>query len=284
MNLHSPLAQISGSDLRDAVIQAVPSLDIPWQKLAGGRVNLLWRANDLVIKQYQPCSASPLFPNDPQAEANALTYLQPFGAAPKLVAQGQAWLVYQYCQGAAWHRGPDQAAKALAQLHKIPAPQQMFRNAPNGSAQLLAQAKMMAALCASPLPPPPQDPGLAPGPTCLIHGDAVPGNFIQHQGRITLIDWQCPAIGDPAEDIATFLSPAMQWLYRGAPLTAQEIKDFRRALPAQTLARYDQLAAIYHWRMAAHCLWKSERNAPDYQHALQLELAALQGLAQQNTR
>jgi thiamine kinase len=279
MNLHSPTAQ----NLRDAVIQAVPSLNGPWHKLVGGRVNLLWRASGMVIKQYQHGGASPLFPNDPEAEANALAYLAPFGAAPKLVARGQAWLVYEYCPGRAWQHGPEQPARTLARLHQIPVQQGIFRGAPNGSAQLLAQAKAIAAQCASYLPPAPQDLGLAPGPACLIHGDAVPGNFILHQGRTTLIDWQCPAIGDPSEDIATFLSPAMQWLYRGAPLTAQEKKAFRDATPVKTLARYDQLAMIYHWRMAAHCLWKAEHNAPDYAQALQLELAALQSLAQQNT-
>ncbi|MGO4906732.1 phosphotransferase family protein [Pseudorhodobacter sp. W20_MBD10_FR17] len=275
MNLHSPTP-----NLRDAVIQAVPSLDGPWHKLEGGRVNLLWRANDMVIKQYQHGGASPLFPNDPQAEANALTYLAPFDAAPKLVALGSGWLVYHYCHGAAWQFGPEYPAHTLARLHQIPVPQGIFRAAPSGSAQLLAQAKAIAALCAARLPPAPLDPDLAPGPVCLIHGDAVPGNFILDQGRTTLIDWQCPAIGDPAEDIATFLSPAMQWLYRGAPLTAQETKSFRDATPAKNLARYDRLAMIYHWRMAAHCLWKAEHDAPDYAQALQLELAALQSLAE----
>lgn len=279
MSLHSRPAP----SLRDDVIQAVPSLNGAWHKLEGGRVNLLWRAKDMVIKQYQHGGTSPLFPNDPQAEANALTYLAPFGAAPKLVAQGPEWLVYRYCPGAAWQHGPEHPANTLARLHQIPVPQGIFRGTPNGSAQLLAQAKAIAALCASRLPPPPQDPDITPGPVCLIHGDAVPGNFILHQGRTTLIDWQCPAIGDPAEDIATFLSPAMQWLYRGAPLTAPETKAFRDATPAKNLARYDRLAMIYHWRMAAHCLWKAERNAPDYAQALQLELAALQNLAKQNT-
>jgi aminoglycoside phosphotransferase (APT) family kinase protein len=200
------------------------------------------------------------------------------------MAHGQGWLVYHYCPGAAWQQGPENPGNTLERLHKVPAPQQVFRKTPNGSAQLLHHAKTIAALCSAPLPPVPNDPNIAPGPACLIHGDAVPGNFILHQGRTTLIDWQCPAIGDPTEDIATFLSPAMQWLYRGAPLTPQEIETFRAAFPAEKLIRHDRLAEIYHWRMAAHCLWKSERNEPDYAQALELELAALERLAQQNTR
>ncbi len=283
MILHSIPAQNPPPDLRDAVIQAIPSLNVPWHKLQGGRVNLLWRAGDLVIKQYQNSGASPLFPNEPRDEANALAYLAPHGLAPKLVAHGPDWLVYQFCPGAAWRHGPERPAAVLAKLHQIPAPQQMFRHAPNGSAALLHQAKAIAALCTGPLPPPPVHPLIASGPVCLIHGDAVAGNFILHQRRTTLIDWQCPAIGDAAEDIATFLSPAMQWLYRGAVLTPHEIAVFRSAFPAATLKRYDQLAPMYHWRMAAHCLWRSERDEPDYAQALELELAALKGLAQQNT-
>ena len=41
----------------------------------------------------------------------------------------------------------------------------------------------------------------------------------------------------------------------------------------------NQLAPIYHWRMAAHCLWKT---MPDYTEAMQLELAALQRLPQKH--
>lgn len=283
MSLRSIPTQNPPHDLREAVLEAIPSLNVPWQKLAGGRVNLLWRANDLVIKRYQHSGASPLFPNDSRDEASALAFLAPYGVAPELVAHGSGWLVYRYCPGAAWKRGPEQPAAALAQLHQIPAPRQMFRNTPNGSAQLLVQAKAIEALCAAPLPPAPNDPNIAPGPVCLIHGDAVPGNFILHQGRTTLIDWQCPALGDPAEDIATFLSPAMQWLYRGSPLTHSEILSFRGAFAQSTLKRYDRLARLYHWRMAAHCLWRSERDEPEYAQALQLELAALERLAEQDT-
>jgi hypothetical protein len=283
MTLHSIPTPHPATDLRAAVIQAIPSLNVPWQKLQGGRVNLLWRAGDLVIKHYQDSGASLLFPNEPQDEANALSYLAPHGLAPKLVAHGPDWLVYQFCPGTVWHFGPEQPAAVLAKLHQIPAPLQMFRYAPNGSAALLHQAKAIAALCKGSLPPLPMNPNIAPGPVCLIHGDAVAGNFILHQRRTTLIDWQCPAIGDATEDIATFLSPAMQWLYRGAVLAPHEIKGFRSAFPAATLKRYDQLALIYHWRMAAHCLWRSERNEPDYAQALKLELAALKGLAQKNT-
>ena len=42
-----------------------------------------------------------------------------------------------------------------------------------------------------------------------------------------LIDWQCPALGDPAEDIACFLSPAMQVIYGAGPLDAARERQLR---------------------------------------------------------
>ena len=282
MTLQQPLIQSPDTDLLDAVAKAFPALDAPWQQLEGGRVNTLWRVGDIVIKQFQETAASPLFPNDPAAEADALRLLAPLGLAPNLLAQGEGWLAYSYTAGSTWRDDPAKVAIALRQLHQLNAPQQAFRKGPNGSAELLEQAKGIASLCTSALPAPPPDISLPPGPTSLIHGDAVPGNVIVHEGRITLIDWQCPAIGDPAEDLATFLSPAMQWLYRGNVLTPAEVNIFRANSTTETLARYDRLAPIYHWRMAAHCLWKAEANKADYAQAMQLELCALERLAQNN--
>ena len=63
---------------------------------------------------------------------------------------------------------------------------------------------------------PPNHAEVAPvGHPCLIHGDTVPNNFIQSVDALVLIDWQCPALGDPVLDLAIFLSPAMQQIARG---------------------------------------------------------------------
>jgi hypothetical protein len=266
--------------LETSVAHGLPGLDQRWQRLTGGRVNLLWRVGQVVIKQFRASGISPLFPNDPSAEAAALTLLAPYELAPKLLARGQDWLAYEFRPGRAWRSDTTIVARALGNLHRLTVPAHSFRLGANGSAQLLEQAKAIAALCKSHIGPPPPDNGVASGPTCLIHGDAVPGNLIALNGKITFIDWQCPAIGDPAEDIATFLSPAMQYLYRGTPLSQAEVSAFRAACPAPQVERYDQLAAIYHWRMAAHCLWKAEHGAPDYGKAMNLELESLNRLPQ----
>lgn len=262
--------------LRASVSTALPLRDQPWEALSGGRVNRLWRVGDTVVKLFQPNGESPLFPNDRQAETLALEALAGMGLAPILTAQGPDWVAYRYVPGAIWRKDPRLVARTLTALHQranlnLPA----FRKGANGSAALLAQAKAIAALCNAKLPHPPQDPSMPPGPACLIHGDAVPGNMIEAEDRLTLIDWQCPALGDATEDLATFLSPAMQWLYRGRVLDAADTASFLDACPRPTADRYRHLAPLYHWRMAAHCLWKAEQGDADYATALTLELAAL---------
>lgn len=243
-----------------------------WQPLTGGRTNHLWRVAGWVVKLYTPDSASPLFPNDPTAEARALRLFTPL--APTLRATGEGWLAYDHIPGEIWSGTPVPVAITLARLHQTPA-QRSFRIAPTGSHAILTQAQRIAADCQGNLPPPP-DTDVPATKHHYIHGDAVPGNIIVGPQGITLIDWQCPALGDPAEDLAAFLSPAMQWLYRGEVLTPDQERAFLNGYPnPEIAARYRALKPLFHWRMAAHCLWKSERGAADYAAALGLELAAL---------
>lgn len=244
-----------------------------WRPIPGGRVNRLWRAGGLVIKHYAPDGASPLFPNDAGAEARALGMLAPLALAPDLRAQGRGWIAYAHVPGRVWRRGPAEVAAVLARVHALPGTG--FRALRSGSAAVLAQGAAIAAACRGVLPPPPPDPGVPPHPAPrLIHGDPVPGNLIvTGPGAILPIDWQCPACGDPAEDLALFLSPAMQCIYRERPLTAAEAGAFLAAYPcADTVARLRALWPAFRWRMAAHCLWKAERGAPGYADALLLEL------------
>ncbi len=258
---------------RSEVLARLPGLSgMAWRALSGGRTNRLWKVGTAVVKSYDPAAASPLFPNDPQAEARALDRLGPTGLGPRLIGAGPSWVAYAFVEGRSWRSDPAQVARTLFRLHRQDAAG--FRPLASGSAALLAQAQAMARDCQGRLPPPPADPCLPPIPVpCLIHGDAVAGNMIAGSAGLTLIDWQCPAAGDPTEDLATFLSPAMQWLYRGEILASEATEAFLSAYPDPRIAeRYRRLAPLYRWRMAAHCLWKAERGAPDYAQALALEL------------
>ncbi len=255
------------------VLAALPQLrGLTWLGLAGGRTNRVWRVGGSLVKRYLPDEASPLFPNEPEAEQKALSRLGPLGLAPRLQASGAGWIAYAYLPGQTWQTGTAAVARCLGQVHAL-APEG-FRAKPSGSAALLAEGRAIGRACRAPLPEPPPDPGVTPVTIPrLIHGDPVPGNLIAHVGRVTPIDWQCPAAGDPTEDLAMFLSPAMQWLYRGAILDAAEEHRFLAAYPDPAVVqRYLRLSPLYRWRMTAHCLWKSERGDADYGTALSLEL------------
>ena len=88
------------------------------------------------------------------------------------------------------------------------------------------------------------------------------GNFIAGPGGIRLIDWQCPGIGDPAEDLWAFLSPAFQVLFNHAPLTLQERETFLMAYgEKEPRARLDNLAPYFAHRMAAYCCLRRDELA-----------------------
>ncbi len=58
------------------------------QPLRGGRSNKVWRLGDFVIKSHSPDTASPLFPNDPGAEATALTRSGSLRSIPPSAGKG----------------------------------------------------------------------------------------------------------------------------------------------------------------------------------------------------
>lgn len=243
-----------------------------WTSLRGGRTNRLWRVGGLVVKLFVPDAQSLLFPNDPLAEAAALRLAAPHGLAPGLRLTGPGWLAYDYCDGQPWQAdNPAPVAAVLGAVHALPkAP---FRHLASGSAALLQQARAIAAQCKGSLPAAPADPGVPAAAARLIHGDAVAGNILVSGQKLTLIDWQCPAIGDPAEDLAAFVSPAMQWLYRGAMLSRAQEAAFLAAYPDPEIAeRFQLLKPLFRWRMAAHCLWRAERGDAGYAQAMALEL------------
>ena len=117
----------------------------------------------------------------------------------------------------------------------------------------------------------------------LIHTDAGTGNFIVGPQGTRLIDWQCPALGDAAEDLFTFLSPAFQVLYDHEPLTSAERSEFLDVYDdSMVLARLAALEPVLTFRMGAYCAMRrlelansDPPAAARYARALELSIAEL---------
>jgi len=260
----------------------------PWRALAGGRTNHLWHVgvgpDSCVVKLYPRDRQTPLFRNDGTAEAAVLAALQGHGLAPRLLARAHTaqgpCVIYRHVEGQPWQGDPVPLARVLRRLHglgvHIPLP-----DAPSGSAALCAQTRGILKDCASEKAA--DFLALQPKSTVppsrvrrLIHGDAVAGNIIQGGDGLRLIDWQCPMSGEPSADIAIVLSPAMQCLHGGPEPDARFRERFFATYGERAVERrYRRLAPLYHWRMAAYCLWKAEHGARDYAKAMALELTAL---------
>lgn len=253
---------------------AIPDLSGEWLALRGGRTNVVWQVGEYVIKSYRLDRTTPLFPNNPLDEIRALQGLENHGLAPVLVAYGADWLAYRYLDGTCWTADSSIVARLFGRLHSLPPETVQLKPKLGGSGPLAAETGKMLeqAGLAVALPPVSEVGSYAP---VLIHGDAVPGNIIVLADHAVLIDWQCPALGDAAEDISTFLSPAMQLIYRGKPLDEPEIAAFRGAYPhKQALQRYDALRPLFHLRMAAHCRIRAMAKDAGYGEAAELELRA----------
>lgn len=256
-----------------------------WHRQKGGQTNRLWHLRDhgLVVKLYREAN-NPLFCNDPDREARCLRLLEPSGIAPHLITVGRCaagkWLAYGHVAGAPWRSDPAPVARLLRRLHAVSPPD--LPHAPDTPEALRAltrailtrlpdgMARGLAAL------EPPATPEHPPARRAFLHGDVVPGNIVITADRAVLIDWQCPVTGDPAHDLALFLSPGMQQVYRGTPLTRAERDVFLMAYDCPvTAARLTALRPLHHWLMAAYCTWKAAGGAPDYAQAAALECAAL---------
>ncbi|MCL6284678.1 phosphotransferase [Ruegeria sp. 2012CJ41-6] len=260
-----------------------------FQPLLGGRTNRVWKlvgsGPDRVLKLYQRTIPNPLFGNDPALETLCLNALATTGLCPKFRASGEipnaVWVLYEHAAGQTWANNSAPVARLLGQLHALKPPLALPIGC-NGSADLEVTTRHILSLChtverarlldlrpAGNVPP--------TQATCLIHGDPVAGNILVNGTSLVLIDWQCPAMGDAAEDLALFLSPAMMQVYRGAPLTPDETSTFLAAYPDQkTTARYEALRPWFTWRMAAYCLWRAENGSAEYALGLPFERALLE--------
>ncbi|MEX0349345.1 MAG: phosphotransferase [Paracoccaceae bacterium] len=262
-----------------------------FRPLLGGRTNRVWKlvgsGPERVLKLYQSAIPNPLFGNDPALETLCLNALVTTGLCPKFRASGEipnaVWVLYEHAAGTPWRTDTAPVARLLAKLHALN-PTLALPTGSNGSAALEASGAYILSLCHTAererlLDLRPTGCVLPTPVTRLIHGDPVAGNILVNGTSLVLIDWQCPAIGDPAEDLALFLSPAMMQVYRGAPLRPNEIRAFLTAYPdTEIVARYETLKPWFAWRMAAYCLWRAENGSEEYAQGLPFERALLESV------
>ncbi|HWA49057.1 MAG TPA: phosphotransferase [Dongiaceae bacterium] len=244
------------------------------ESLPGGYQNQVHRVRgggiDWVVKRFSPAAEITLFPNLADAEAMALRRLSECGAAPRPIAfvedaEDAPVLVYEFYAGQPWSGRVAPVAGLLRKIAHVDA--DGFRSVPMVPADILAQGDIFVAECqpgsrqrlAAVRPRPVE---IAPGPRRLLHTDFGPGNLIEGADGLKAIDWQCPAAGDPAEDLAAFLSPAFQILYGRAPLTPKEEESLLQAYgDEQTIDRLRLLRPFFDWRMAAYCAMRQQKLA-----------------------
>ena len=205
-----------------------PGGDLRAKPLSGGYLNAVFRLRgeglDWVVKRFAVDLPPSLYPNLPEAEYLALQRLSPLQAAPRPVAffPGDApVLVYEFFAGEEWSGDLAAVADLLRRIRR--ADISGFRNVPMQPRDILDQAEIFVAHCSVDLrdrlraarPEPVAVPEVARG---VIHTDLGPGNLIAGADGLIAIDWQCPAAGDPVEDLVAFLSPAFPTAsHPGAP-------------------------------------------------------------------
>lgn len=212
-----------------------------------------------VLKRYVEVLPNSLFPNLPAAEAAALGRLSGLGVAPEPFGfwPEEKILVYRYVDGDLWSGDMEAVAALLARKEKADAAG--FRNVPWQPEAILAQGDGLLARCADDdlslrlfrTRPHPADIA-APARLSLIHTDIGAGNLIGTGQQLRLIDWQCPAEGDLAEDVYSFLSPAFQILNNRAPVVTTDGFFAALAMP-NVRDRYFRLRPYFAYRMAAYC-------------------------------
>ena len=240
--------------------------DLVAEPLTGGYLNQVFRVRgsgvDWVVKGFMPETELVLFPNLPQAEHQALTLASAIDAAPRPVTfleeQGMPVLIYEYCEGMMWRTGVEDVARLLRRLRALNG--DGFRDVAMTPEAILAEGEaflpaLTPAMRAKLMAVQPKPIEIDAVPRSFLHTDIGPGNIIvTPEGRLVVIDWQCPAAGDAVQDAIAFLSPAFQILYGCPPLKPEQEAAFFAAYDDAALkARYDRMRPFYDWRMAGYC-------------------------------
>ena len=256
-----------------------------WYSQNGGRTNKVWRLvgkKDFICKLYSETKTNPLFKNIPEEEYRCLRWLDGSDIAPKpykyLNTPFGKVLLYNYIVGQTWSHDVDAVSELLFRIrkHKYPKGLRILSNLPSDIKQIGLEItnklnnyhkSKLINVC-----PDVSIPDIKP---VLLHTDVVPGNLILGDKGLRLIDWQCPAIGDPIVDIMMFLSPGMHKIYGSGKLSMKDHQTFLMNLTPKLRSRYNMLGPLYHWRLAAYCFWKAEQGFIEYEKAALAEIDLL---------
>jgi thiamine kinase len=267
------------------IMQGVMSDQTVWHAQTGGRTNKVWRIigeEDLICKLYLETKTNPLFNNIPKAEYECLLLLNGSGIAPKpykyLKTPFGEVLLYDYIKGQTWSHGVGTVSELLARIrkHKYPKRLRILSNMPTDIKQTgLAIINKLNSYHKSKLIKICPDVSISDIEPVLLHTDVVPGNLILGDEGLRLIDWQCPAVGDPIVDIMMFLSPGMHEIYGSGKLSMKDHEVFLMSLTSKLRNRYNIIGPLYHWRLAAYCFWKAEQGFIEYENAALAEIDLL---------
>jgi hypothetical protein len=220
-------------------------------------------------------AASPpgLYPILPHAEALALQTLSGLNIAPDHVAflSEVPLLIYEFFAGNVWQEDGVAVGRLLRRLHDVPVSSDSgFRYLPLETADILQQGdhilsqaepnasvQHLRTLRPVPQPRPPLS------RLALVHTDAWVGNFVQNGRSLRLIDWQSPGLGDPAEDVWTFLYTGYEMLL-GRPRFDEAVQaEFWQGYGLDTpVSHYLPLLGPYYaYRLAAHCCLRHQQLA-----------------------
>ena len=265
--------------------QGILSNQTIWHVQTGGRTNKVWRLEgetDLICKLYLETKTNPLFNNTPEEEYRCLLLLDGSDIAPKpykfLKTPFGEVLLYIFIKGETWSHDVEAVSELLTRIrkHKHPKGLRILSNLPSDIKQTGFEIinklnsyhkNKLIGIC--------PDVTISDIEPIFLHTDVVPGNLILGDKGLRLIDWQCPAIGDPIVDIMMFLSPSMHEIYGLGKLSMKDHEAFLMCLSSELRNRYNIIGPLYHWRLAAYCFWKAEQGSIEYENAAFAEIDLL---------
>jgi thiamine kinase len=267
------------------LMQGITTNQTVWHTQTGGQTNKVWRLideKDLICKLYLETKSNPLFNNTPAAEYKCLLCLDGSGIAPKpykyLKTPFGEVLMYDYIKGQTWAYDVGAVSELLTRIHKHKYPKglRVLSALPSHIKKTgLEIINKLNSYHKNKLNIIFPDVSIANIEPVLLHTDVVPGNLILGDDGLRLIDWQCPAIGDPIVDIMMFLSPGMHEIYGSGKLSVKDYEIFLMSLTTDLRDRYKSIGFLYHWRLAAYCFWKAEQGFIEYENAALEEINLL---------